>query len=163
RVNREPAPLDPRRLAVRVALIQGGLVAVLWLLFGYEISRQSWLVHPSQLRVMVAFFRWGLPVLALLFAGLLPSVWIHRLACEATLDVTHDTAFLVRILAFPRQMAAFGMLVGAAIFLLGAFQLRLVAGAPAIEAAKLEIAGFVTSVAFGILSYFLLQAAIGPV
>lgn len=156
-------PIDPRRLAVRVALIQGGLVLVLWLLLGYGVSKQIWLLDANQQRIMAGFFRWELPLLGLIFAVFIPAYRAYKLADEASFAVTLDAEFLVEVLGYPRRAAVLGMAASALIFFLGALELRVIAAAPVLEAAKVEVLGFITAVAFGIFSYFLLQGAMLPI
>ena len=158
----EGEPLDPRRIALRVAATQAAVGAVVWLLLLLWSSRQVWLLEADQARFLKGFLLWQLPVLASLPFVALPAYWAYRLADEASLLVLQETELLDRLLAYPRQAAVIGMTASALIFFFGAIGLRVRAGAPALEAAKLEVLGFVAGVLFGILSYFLLPSALRP-
>jgi signal transduction histidine kinase len=155
-------PLDPRRVSLRIGLIQATMTAIVWFLLLLWNSRQIWLLEPDQALLLQNFLLWQLPALGLLPLVVLPAYWAFRLADEACLAVTHETEFLNRLLAYPREVAVVGMAASAIIFFFGALRLRVRAGAPALEAAKLEVLGFVVGVLIGILSYFLLQSAIRP-
>jgi len=158
-----PAPAwTPASLAVRVALLEAALVAVLWIVLGYWNARQSWLLEVSQQNVLRLFFWRELPVLGLVAVIALPAFSIFRLADEASLDVAHEPEFLERLLAYPRRVAILDMGASAAFFFLGALQLRVMGQAPAIEAAKIVVFGFLTGVLFGVAAFFLLQAVIRP-
>ena len=135
---------------------------VVWALLLLWNSRQIWLLEPDQARYLRSFLFWQLPALALLPVVLLPAYWAYRLADEASLAVMQETELLDRLLAYPRNAAVVGMAASAVVFFFGAIGLRIRAGAPALDAAKLESLGFVAGVLFGILSYFLLQSAIRP-
>ena len=155
-------PLDPLRVCLRIAFNLASVSAVVWLLLLLWSSRQLWLLEPEQLHYLKTFLLWELPVLAVLPLVALPSYWAFRLADEASLLVNHETEFINRLLAFPRSVAVLEMVASALIFFFGALRLRVRFGAPPLEAAKLEVLGFVVGVLVGILSYFLLQSAIRP-
>ncbi|HWC65188.1 MAG TPA: hypothetical protein VG777_03825, partial [Thermoanaerobaculia bacterium] len=152
----------PGKLAGRVALLQAVLVAVLWIVLGYWNARQSWLLEASQQEVLHLFFWRELPFLALVAVIALPAFSIFRLSDEAALDVAHEPRFLERLLAYPRGVAILDMAASAVFFFLGAVQLRVMGQAPAIEAAKIVVFGFLTGVLFGVASFFLLQPLIRP-
>ena len=149
-------------LAGRIAFLQAGLVAVLWIVLGYWNARQAWLLEASQQGVLRLFFFRELPILGLVAVIALPAFSIHRLADEASLDVAHEPEFLERLLAYPRRIAVLDMAASAGFFFLGALQLRVMGQAPAIEAAKIVVFGFLTGVLFGVAAFFLLQAVIRP-
>ena len=152
----------PGRLATRAALVQGVLVATLWIVLGYWNARQAWLLEISQQSLLRVFFWRELPLLGLVAVIGLPAYSIFRLGDEASLDVSHDVEFLERVLAYPRRVAILDMAASAIFFFLGSMQLRVVGQAPGIEAAKIVVFGFLSGVLFGVASFFLLQPIIRP-
>lgn len=155
-------PPEPRPLAFRVAALQALLGGLSWLLLGYWSARTSLLLDPAQARALPAFFLRSLPFFGAALVVLLPAYRAYRLAEEAGLDVVHETEFLDRVFALPRRIAILDMGASILLFFLGALQLRFLHQAPALEAAKIELLGFLTGVLFGILSYFLLQPILRP-
>ncbi len=153
---------SPASLAARAALLQTGLVLLLWIVLGYWNARQAWLLEPGQQDVLRLFFFRELPILGLVALVALPAWSIHRLADEAALDVVHPPEFLDRVLAYPRGVAVLDMAASAVFFFLGAMQLRVVGRAPAIESAKIVAFGFLTGVLFGVAAFFLLQTVLRP-
>lgn len=158
----EPRLLEARALALRVGAMQAALGALCWLVLGYWNARIGLLLDPSQAMALPAFFWHSLPLFGAVLVVLLPAYWAYQLADEAALDVVHETEFLDRIFALPRRVAILDMGASVLLFFLGAVQLRVRHQAPAIEAAKIEVLGFLTGVLFGILSYFLLQPLLRP-
>ena len=152
----------PRGLAGRAAAIQAALLAGLWMVLGYWNARQAWLLDPEQQQLLRVFFWRELPILGLVVLVALPAFRLFRFADEATLDVEHEPEFVDRLLAFPRDVAIMDMVASVGLFFLGALQLRLTAQAPAIEAAKIVVFGFLVGVLFGIASFLLLQPVIRP-
>lgn len=157
-----PASWTPARLTLKTAALQGVIAVFLWDILGLWNDRHSWLLEPFQHRELALFFLRDVTIGGLLIVVLLPALWIHRIADEASLDVAHQTAFLERVLAFPRNVALLDLVASVLIFFFGAWRLRLRAFAPAIETAKIAAFGFQGGILFGILSYFLLQPLIRP-
>ncbi|HET9793241.1 MAG TPA: HAMP domain-containing sensor histidine kinase [Thermoanaerobaculia bacterium] len=145
-----------------MALLQAALVTVLWIVLGYWNARQAWLLEPPQQDVLRLFFFRELPILGLVALIALPALSIFRLADEASLDVAHEPEFLDRLLGYPRAVAVLDMAASAIFFFLGAMQLRVMGQAPAIEAAKIVVFGFLTGVLFGVAAFFLLQTVLRP-
>jgi len=152
----------PRSLALRAAAIQIGLLAGLWMLLGYWNARHAWLLEPDQQAILRTFFWRELPILGLVLLAGLPAWRVYRLADEATLDVEHEPAFVDRLLATPRDVAILDMAASVALFFFGALQLLIAGQAPAIEAGKISIFGFLVGVLFGVASFLLLQPVIRP-
>jgi signal transduction histidine kinase len=162
-MSAERRELGPGGLGLRVAAVQAFLAGACWLVLGYWNARAVLLLEPAQQGALPAFFWRYLPFFGLVIVVFLPALWVYRIADEATLDVKHETAFVARVFALPRQMAVLDMGASVLIFLLGALQLRFRYDVPAIEAAKIEVLGFLTGVPLGILSYFLLTPILRPV
>jgi signal transduction histidine kinase len=152
----------PASLAARAALIQSGLVLLLWIVLGYWNARQAWLLEPGQQDVLRFFFFRELPILGLVALVALPAWSLYRLGDEAALDVAHPPRFLGRLLSYPRAVAVIDMAASVVFFFLGATQLRVMGQAPAIEAAKIIAFGFLTGVLFGVAAFFLLQPVLRP-
>ena len=152
----------PQSVAARAAGIQAALLVALWMVLGYWNARHSWLLEFSQQRMLRIFFWRELPILGLILLVALPAMSLYRLADEATLDVEHEAGFVDRILGWPRAVAVLDMVGSVVFFFLGALQLRVVAQAPALEASKIIVFGFLAGVLFGVASYLLLQPVIAP-
>ena len=150
-------------LATRTAVLQALLMAGFWIILGYWNARHAWLLEPVQQSIVRLFFWRELPILGLIVLVVLPTIRVFRLADEASLDVEPEPEWVDRILAFPRGVAILDMGASVALFFLGALQVRLAGQAPALEAAKLAVFGFVAGVLFGVASFLLLQAVIRPI
>ena len=142
RLQRVKDDWSPARIALRAAAVQAALVLGLWIVLGYWNARRSWLLEPAQQEMLRIFFWRELPILGFVLLVALPALRAFRLADEATLDVEHEPEFVDRLLAFPRAVAVLDMAASVGFFFLGALQLRVVARAPAIEAAKVVVFGF---------------------
>jgi signal transduction histidine kinase len=153
---------SPAKIAARAAAIQGALVLGLWIVLGYWNARHAWLLEPGQQNILRIFFWRELPVLGFVLLVALPAIRAYRIADEATLDVEHESEFVDRILAFPRAVAILDMAGSVGFFFLGALQLRIVGNAPALEAAKIIVFGFLAGVLFGIASFLFLQPVLRP-
>lgn len=146
-----------------ILAIQAGVALLSWGGIGFVSGRWSWLFGVAQAHLALQFFRWQFPVLGAAGAILLPGFLYDRLRlAEEEEPGILDSAFVEKVLAFPRRAAILSFATSVLLFLLGAVELRVFAASPPEESLKIALMGPVTGLIFGTLSYLFLFPLMRP-
>jgi signal transduction histidine kinase len=154
-----PPSLDPqtararfgRRLALRLWLLSLGF----WWGLGIPFSAAWWLLNELQLKWVLICYAWEVPVIGWGGAVLVPWLLWRRTSARLQAGVPGAETALAR---FPRKVAWSIFLTGCVGYSLGAIQIALITGLPALETFKIILQGPVLSSLFAVTGSLFVQA-----
>jgi signal transduction histidine kinase len=142
-----------------IQVLLGGLI---WGLLAFAAASSAWLFDPQQIRFVMRFFRWQIPIIGGACAVVIPALQYDRLSNEVAESTEPEHNLIPRLLAFPRSVALIDFFGSLLLFTLAAVEMRLLARTAIEESVKIFLLGPVTGIIFGTLSYLVLGKATRP-